>query len=184
MWSRIVSKFFSLTDDYKWKHYYKACINRGMKVGKKAVLRNGINFGSEPYLIEIGENSRIAGGVLFINHSGGQMLMRKAKGYEDVRIFGRIKVGSDTFIGANSIITHGVNIGNNCIIGAGSVVSNSIPDNSVYGGIPAKYICSVNEYYERKKLENVDYPRELEATRPKLDEYIREHLPHNYKPVK
>ena len=184
MFSRIISKIFSLIDDFKWKHYYKTCINRGMKVGKNAVLRNGINFGSEPFLIEIGENSRIAGGVLFINHSGGQMLMRKVKGYEDVRIFGRIKVGNNSFIGANSIITNGVSIGNNCIIGAGSVVSSSIPDDSVYGGVPAKHICSTQEYYEKKKLENVDYPRELEENRPNLDNFIKENLPFQYKPVK
>ncbi len=184
MLSRIITKIFSVIDDLRWKNYYKTCTNRGLKIGKGAVLRNGVDFGSEPFLIEIGENSRVSSNVSFITHSGGQMIMRKVKGYEDVRIFGRIKIGKNTFIGAHSIITHNVHIGDNCIIGAGSLVSSSIPDDTVYGGVPAKFICMVKDYYEKKKNESVIYPRELEANRPKLDAYIKEHLPHTYKPVK
>lgn len=184
MISRIITKIFSIVDNLRWKSYYKTCINRGLKLNKGAVLRNGIDFGSEPFLIEIGENSRISSNVSFITHSGGQMIMRKVKGYEDVRIFGRIKIGENTFVGAHAIITHNVQIGNNCIIGSGSIVSSSVPDNCVYAGVPAKFICTVEEYYEKKKSESVDYPRELEADRPKLDAYIKEHLPYSYKPVK
>ena len=110
--------------------------------------------------------------------------MRKFPGLEDVRIFGRIKIGKNTFIGARVTVMHSVEIGDDCIIGTGSVVSTSIPDGSVYGGVPAKYICTVAEYYERKKLENVDYPRSLEDDRPKLDAFLKDHLPHVYKPVK
>ena len=182
--SRIITKIFSIIDNLRWKSYYQMCQKRGMLVGKNAVLRNGIDFGSEPFLIEIGENSRIATAVIFITHSGGQHIMRKVKGFEDVRIFGRIKVGKNTFIGSRSVITNGVEIGDNCIIAAGSVVSSSVPDHSVYGGVPAKFICSVEEYYERKKSESVDYPRELEADRPQLDAFLKKNLPHNYKPVK
>ena len=45
----------------------------------------------------------------------------------------------------------GANIGDNVIIGAGSVVSGTIPDNTVAAGVPAKVICTLDEYYEKRK---------------------------------
>lgn len=58
--------------------------------------------------------------------------------------YGKIKVGNNVWIGANSFIKVGVTIGNNVIIGAGSVVTKDLPDNGVYGGTPAKLIKSMN----------------------------------------
>ena len=43
----------------------------------------------------------------------------------------------------------GVTIGDNCIIGAGSLVNRDVPPNTVYGGVPAKYIFSLKEFYEK-----------------------------------
>lgn len=43
----------------------------------------------------------------------------------------------------------GVTIGDNVLIAAGSIVTKSIPSNSVVGGNPAKYICSIDNYLER-----------------------------------
>jgi acetyltransferase-like isoleucine patch superfamily enzyme len=57
-----------------------------------------------------------------------------------VQIFGRIRVGSDTAIGINSIVLPGAEIGKNCIVGAGSVVRGTVPDNSLVVGNPAKVV--------------------------------------------
>ncbi len=62
---------------------------------------------------------------------------------------GRIRVGNNCFIGHSVIVLPGVTIGDNVIIGAGSVVSRNIPSDSVAAGVPAKVICSLDEYYER-----------------------------------
>ena len=37
-------------------------------------------------------------------------------------------------------------IGDNVVIGAGSVVSGIIPDNSVACGVPARVLCSTDDY--------------------------------------
>ena len=52
-------------------------------------------------------------------------------------------------VGTNCFIHGGVTIGNNCIIGACSVVTKDIPDGMVAAGIPAKVICTIEEYYEK-----------------------------------
>ena len=75
-------------------------------------------------------------------------------------------------------------MGDNCILGAGSVLSSSVPDNSVFAGVPAKFICTIEEYGEKEIKNNVIYPRELEKNRSNLDQYIKENLPPIYKPIK
>jgi len=104
--------------------------------------------------------------------------------FVDARNFGRIKIGDNCFVGNNCIFLPGSQMGNNCILGAGSVLNSSMPDNSVYAGTPAKFICTIEEYGDKALLNNIIYPRELEKNRPELDQYIRENLSHNYKPVK
>lgn len=56
-----------------------------------------------------------------------------------------IRIGSDVFVGAKSVILKGVTIGSGSVIGAGSVVTSSIPEMTVAGGNPARVIRHVSE---------------------------------------
>lgn len=49
-------------------------------------------------------------------------------------------IGSNVWIGGNSVILPGVTIGNNVTIGAGSIVTKDIPDNVLAFGNPCKVI--------------------------------------------
>ncbi len=51
-----------------------------------------------------------------------------------------VVVSENVFIGARSIICKGVTIGRNAVIGAGSVVTRSVPENSVFAGVPAVFV--------------------------------------------
>ena len=53
---------------------------------------------------------------------------------------GDIVIGSDCWVGYNSIILSGVEIGNGAIIAAGSVVTSAVKPYSVVGGVPARFI--------------------------------------------
>ena len=55
-----------------------------------------------------------------------------------------IIIEENVFIGARAIILKGVKIGRNSVIAAGSVVTCDVSQNSIYAGIPAKKIKSVN----------------------------------------
>jgi acetyltransferase-like isoleucine patch superfamily enzyme len=108
-----------------------------MKIGKNCII-NVKKFDSEPYLIEIGNHVAITTGTSFVTHDGSAWIVRSK--IPDIDVFGEIKIGDNTFIGANCLILPGTRIGCNCVIGAGSVVRGTIPDNSVAMGNPAKII--------------------------------------------
>ncbi len=181
---RIVLKIHTLWQSLYDKAYIEVCKQRGMKVGKDVIFIEAPAFGSEPYLIEIGNNTKITAGARFINHDGAMYTIRSMENYKDARNFGRIKIGENCFVGNNCTFLPGSQMGNNCILGAGSVLNSTMPNNSVYAGTPAKFICTIEEYGDKALQNNVIYPRELEAHRAQLDEYIKQNLPHTYKPVK
>lgn len=116
----------------------------GINFGKNVRILHYPRFGSEPYLISLGNNVTITRGVSFVNHDGGAALFRDE--YPGLNVYGKIEIGNNVFIGINSIILPNVKIGNNVVIGAGSIVNKDIPDNVVVAGIPAKIIKTIEEY--------------------------------------
>ncbi|MDZ7677395.1 MAG: acyltransferase [Acidimicrobiales bacterium] len=52
----------------------------------------------------------------------------------------RVRIGSNVFIGARSIVLKGVSIGDDAVIGAGSVVTGDVPSGAIAAGSPAKVV--------------------------------------------
>ena len=118
------------------------------------------NFGSEPYMIEIGNHVRINSGVQFVTHDGGVWIFRQKEDTKDVDLFVRINVGNNVHIGTNSIIMPGVTIGDNVVVGCGAIVTHNIPDNSIAVGVPERVIENVEQYYSKNK-EAFDFTKQL-----------------------
>ncbi|SUX48408.1 acyltransferase [Chryseobacterium indoltheticum] len=123
----------------------------GVKIGKNCAIATK-NFGTEPYLIEIGDDVQITNDVKFFCH-GASWLFRKK--YPTFDFFGKIKVGNNVYIGNNALIMAGVTIGDNVLIAAGAVVTKSVPDNSIVGGNPAKIIGNIYELEQKMLLYNL-----------------------------
>ena len=103
-------------------------------------------FGSEPYLVTLGDHVTVTARVQFVTHDGGVWVFREEA--PDFDVFGAITVGNNVFIGYSAIIMPSVKIGHNVVIGAGAVVTKDVPDNVVVAGVPAKIICSIDDYRE------------------------------------
>lgn len=122
----------------------------GVRVGQGCRILTR-HFGSEPFLIQIGDRVTLSREVLFLNHDGSTWLMRDARGRRQK--FGRIDIGNDVFIGARSILMPGVKIGDRVVVGAGSIVTRSIPSGFVVAGNPARVINTFDELKQRHLAE-------------------------------
>jgi len=60
------------------------------------------------------------------------------------------------WFGQNVTVLKGSDIGDNCIIGLGSVVMGRIPPNSVAAGCPCRVICTLDEYFEKRKKRSIE----------------------------
>lgn len=58
----------------------------------------------------------------------------------DYRVEQRPTIGDNVIVGSGAKVLGGITIGNNVIIGANAVVVESLPDNVVAGGVPAKIL--------------------------------------------
>lgn len=139
-----VNILLHFSDAYGKSKIYKKYLE--INIGRNVRIMGRPRFGTEPYLIKIGNNVTITEGVTFLTHDGGVGLFRSE--YKGINVFGRIIVGNDVFIGANTTILPGVRIGNCVVIGAGSVVTKDVQDNVVVAGVPAKTIRAIDDYKE------------------------------------
>ena len=122
---------------------------QGVQIGKNTHFTGKMSFGSEPYLISIGDHVLIAG-ASFITHEGAHWVLKGLDpSLKDTFGYGRITICNNVYIGHNCTILRGVTIGENTIVGACSLVNKSLEPNSVYAGVPAKRICSIDEFRQK-----------------------------------
>ena len=106
---------------------------------------------SDPELIIFHNNDCIASNVTFINHDIIHNMLNNMNIGEFNYNLGCIEIMDNVFIGSNSTILPNIKIGPNAIVAAGAVVTKDVPANSVVAGVPAKVICSFDEYLEKRK---------------------------------
>ena len=121
-------------------------ISMGMKVGCNFNRLHGVILDpGHCWLIEIGDNVTIAPRVHVLCHDAS------TKTFLNYTKIGRVTIGNNVFIGAESVVLPGVTIGDNVVIGANSTVTHDIPANSVAVGYPARVICTLEEYISKEK---------------------------------
>lgn len=145
----------------------------GVQVGErcKFVAISGGTFGSEPYLISIGNHVEISYEVNFITHDGGIWVARDQE--PDLDVMATIQVGNNVFLGARSTILPGTNIGDDCVVGACSVVRGEIPSGSVVAGVPAKVIKNTDAYIKQ----SIEHGVRTKLMKPaKKKKYLSQHF--------
>ena len=117
--------------------------NSRVKIGKHVGIFEGtvINPSEE---VEIGDDTGIGGDVMIWTHGAWLDILQ---GFP--ADFGPVKIGSNVWLPARSVVLPHVTIGNNVVIGINSIINRSLPDGCFAAGSPCKVI-----------KENV-YPKEL-----------------------
>ncbi len=121
-------------------------VSMGMTVGKNFKRLGGVILDpSHCHLIEIGDNVTMAPRVHILCHDAS------TKTFLNYTKIGRVTIGDNVFIGAESVVLPGVTVGSNVIIGANSTVTHDIPDKTVVAGSPARAICSLDDYLNKER---------------------------------
>lgn len=118
----------------------------GVTVGEDCLLV-GVSrktFGSEPYLITLGNHVGVAADVRFITHDGALRVFRRK--YPSIDRVGRIVLHDNVAVGLGAMLLPGVEVGPNAVVAAGAVVRRSVPPGVVAGGNPARFLMTLEQY--------------------------------------
>ena len=88
--------------------------------------------------IKIGNDCMVAPFVYLVDSDHQKKINQKIN--SQLNKTSPIIIGNDVWVGSHVVILPGVKIGNGAIIAAGSVVTKDVPENSLYGGVPAKFL--------------------------------------------
>lgn len=130
--------------------FYK---EKGILIGDRTYISPDANIDfTRPSLVTIGSDCYLNKGFTLLTHDFVTGVFRNV--YKDfLNSSGKVVIGNNVHTGHNVIILKGVTIGDNSFIGANSLVTHSMPPNSIIVGSPAKVIYSIQEYYEKRLTE-------------------------------
>lgn len=120
---------------------------------------------TRPSLISIGKGTFLHRNLQILTHDYATYVFLN-KFNKFINCSGRVTIGKNVWFGMDVTCLKGTDIGDNCIIGYGSVVMGKIPANSVAAGCPARVICTLDEYYEKRQKrcieEAFEYARSIQ----------------------
>lgn len=153
MMKRVIEKLLYYISLLSNGQYIKYLRRKGIQIGDGCVFRNRHTIRvdvTRPSLVSIGNNVDFNMNFQLLTHDyATSVFIRK---YSDfINSSGHVVIGNNVVFGTNVTVLKGVVIGDNCIIGAGSIVSKSIPANSVAVGQPARVVCTLDEFYARRR---------------------------------
>ena len=138
MIQRIIDSWYRIIlDGNSWAR------RQGVKIGNDCRIYT-TSFGSEPWLIEIGNKVTVTSGVVLLTHDGSTWLFNDDKGRRF--LYKKTIIKNNVFIGTNSIIMPGVVVEDNVIVAAGSIVTKSVPSGVIIVVNPSKILGDYDTY--------------------------------------
>lgn len=155
----LIIKLMNKEKEYYPNVYFDFLRSKGVKIGKNIRLmgspRSCVIDITRPSLVEIGDNVFINSNFRLFTHDYVTSVFKHLY-HEFIPSSGAVKIGNNVSFAQNCTVLKGVTIGDNCFIGAGSIVTKDVPANSVAVGAPAKVVCKIEDYFERRKIECED----------------------------
>jgi acetyltransferase-like isoleucine patch superfamily enzyme len=113
-----------------------------VRIGEGTFLNLGVMIASTA-LVEIGAHCMLANGCFVTdgNHRFDDPDMPIT--WQGFTSKGPTRIGDNTWLGANVVVTSGVTIGERCVVGANSVVTTDIPAGSIAAGAPARVLKQI-----------------------------------------
>jgi len=126
-----------------FKRTAASAVEGRLVVGDRAVLSTGVKIRAAGGTIRIGAGSGIGQGVVIVaaNHRVARGQPYFFTQWDETRT--GVDIGENVWIGAASVVLPGVSIGSNALIAAGSVVTSDVPDDEIWGGVPARKLKDV-----------------------------------------
>ena len=123
------------------------------------------NLPSDPELIYLHNNVKIATGVYFCTHDIMELMfndniscineLKKITGKGNFkRHKDKIEIYDNVFLGAHAMLMGGIKVGPNAIVAANAVVTKDVPENTVVAGNPAKIIGTYSDVLKKRIEEN------------------------------
>lgn len=160
--------------------YIEFLRSKGVKIGEDCLIRGTRSFAIDvqrAHLITIGDHVVFNHNNALICHDNVSQLFRKR--YHDyLPSNGHITIGNNVIFARNVTVLKGVTIGDNCFIGFGATVTHDIPANSIAVGTPARVLCTIDEYYEKRKTEALE--ESFEFARGIVERYHRRPVPEDF----
>jgi acetyltransferase-like isoleucine patch superfamily enzyme len=95
-------------------------------------------------LVEIGEHCMFANGCFVSDANHRFDDPDRPVPWQGFTSKGPTRIGSNSWLGVNCVVTTGVTIGERCVIGANSVVTHDLPPRVIAAGAPARVIREVD----------------------------------------
>lgn len=171
LWSAFRKLRLRQLDNDQWIDYLRSL---GVQIGERTRILDR-HVPSEPYLIRIGNHVTITSGCRLVTHDGAIWVYRDRD--PAINRFAPIEIRDNSFIGLDSIILPGVTIGPDSVVAAGSVVTKDVPPGEIWGGNPARLICTTEAYLEKvlqQQLPVTDDQRSRIAAGEPQSEVMRE----------
>ncbi len=134
------------------ENYIDYLRSKGVRVGNNCMIYDRQNIVvdlTRPWLIEIGNNVEITAKAVILTHGYDWCVFHKKYG-DILGSVGKVKISDNVFIGIGTTLLPGTEVGENVIVGAGSLVKGKLLANSLYAGVPARRICSVDDYMKKR----------------------------------
>ena len=116
--------------------------NARVRIGAGTFLNLGVMVAAEQ-LVEIGDHCMLANGCFVSDASHRYDDPEQPVPWQGFESKGPTRIGDNCWLGANVVVTSGVEIGERCVIGANSVVTRDIEPFSVAAGAPARVLRRV-----------------------------------------